>query len=237
MTAKANTQKSYELNASSREIKGRGLIKSLFQEKKIPAVIYGKNFGNITISLKLSEFEKVVREARTSSVIDLIIDGKEHFDVLCHEIQSDYKGRIIHADFYKINAQEELEAEVHINFIGESPAKKAGLSLMLQMDTIKIKCLPKYLLSDIEIDISTLEKVGDSIKVSNIPLDKNVKILENAEDIIAIVKEAEELNVEVDNTDDKLEAAKEAEVKEAETKEGEVKEGTTKTETKTEENK
>lgn len=224
MTAKANTQKSYELNANSREIKGRGLIKSLFQEKRIPAVIYGKNFQNITVSLKLAEFEKVVREARTSSIIDLIIDGKEHLNVLCHEIQSDYKGRIIHADFYKVNAEEELEAEVHINFIGESPAKKTGLSVMLQMDEIKIKCLPKYLLSEIEIDISKLEKVGDIIKVSDIPLDKNIKLLENLEDIVVIVKEAEELNVEVDNTDEKLEAAKEAEAKEAEAKEAETKE-------------
>lgn len=224
MTAKANTQKSYELNVSSREIQGRGFIKSLFQEKRIPAVVYGKNFPNRTISLKLSDFENVVREARTSSVIDLIIDGKEHLDVICHDIQSDYKGRIIHADFYKINAQEELEADVHINFIGESPAKKAGLSIMLQMDTIKIKCLPKYLLSEIEIDLSKLEKVGDMIKVSDIPLDKNIKILENAEDIVVIVKEAEELDVKVDNTDETLDAAKEDEVKEAEAKAEESKE-------------
>lgn len=233
MTAKANTQKSYELNVNSREIKGRGFIKSLFQEKMIPAVIYGKNFENKNISLKLSEFEKVVKEARTSSVIDLIIDGKEHIDVLCHDIQTDYKGSIIHTDFYKINAQEELEAGVHINFVGEAPAKKAGLSLMFQMDDIKIKCLPKYLLSEIEVDISKLEKVGDSIKVSDIPLDKNIKLLENPDDIVAIVKEAEELNIEVDNTDEKLEAAKEAETQEAEKPE----ETETKEETKPEENK
>ncbi len=213
MTAKANTKKSYELNASSREVKGRGLIKALFQDKRIPAVVYGKNFDNRTISVKLSEFEKVIKEARTSSIIDLIIDGKEHLDVLCHDIQIDYKGRIIHADFYKINAQEEVEADVHINFIGDSPAKKAGLTIMFQMDDIKVKCLPKYLLSEIDVDISKLEKSGDVIKVSDIPFDKNIKILENPEDILVIVHEAEELNVEVNNIDENLEAAKEAESK------------------------
>ncbi|HOC96341.1 MAG TPA: 50S ribosomal protein L25 [bacterium] len=228
MTARTNTKKSYELHADSREIKGRGLIKSLLQDKKIPAIVYGKNFENKAVSLKLADFEKVVKEARTSSIIDLIIDEKEHLDVLCHDIQTDYKGRIIHADFYKINAQEEVEADVHINFVGEPPAKKAGLTIMFQMDDIKVKCLPKYLLSEIDVDISKLEKPGDLIKISDIPFNKNIKVLENPEDIVIMVHEAEELNVEVNNIDQNLEAAKEAETKEkgeeAETKPEENKE-------------
>jgi len=218
MTVKDTTKKSYELNAASREIKGRGLVKELFGQKRIPAVIYGKGFENKTISLKVVDFEKVVTQAKRSSIIDIIIDEKEHIDVLCVDMQCDFMGRTIHADFYKVNAKEELEAEVHLSFIGESPAKKAGLTIMFQLDEVKIKCLPKDLISEIVVDISKLEKVDDVIKVSDLNIPKNIKMLEGADEIVVIVHESEELDTKVDNTDEKLTAAQEAEAKEKEAK-------------------
>lgn len=218
MTVKDTTKKSYELNAASREIKGRGLIKKILGEKRIPAVIYGKGFENKTISMKVVDFEKVVTQAKRSSIIDLIVDEKEHYDVLCIAMQSDYTGRVIHADFYKVNAKEELEAEVRLNFIGEAPAKKAGLTLMFQLDEVKVKCLPKDLISEITVDLSKLEKVNDIIKVSDLVLPANIKMLEGASEIIVVVHESEELDVKVDNTDEKLTAAQEAEAKEKEAK-------------------
>jgi len=216
MTAKQNIQKKYVLNASSREIKGRGLISKLIGEKRIPAIIYGKGFENKPISLKTAEFEKIVKEAKTSSIIDLVIDEKDHLDVLCNGLQTDFMGRTIHADFYKVNSKEELEVEVFLNFVGEPPAKKAGLTIMFQLHEVKIKCLPKDLISEIEVDISKLEKVNDIIKVSDLNIPETIKMLEGADQIVVAVHEAEELDTKVDNNDDKLEAAK---VAEAETKE------------------
>ena len=215
MTGKANTHKSYVLNANSRDTKDRKNVKVIRDDKKIPGVIYGKDFENKLITLKITDFEKVIKEAKTSSIIDLIIDEKDHINVLCCDIQSDYRGRIIHADFYKFNEKEELEAEVQLKFIGESPAIKLGLNIMFQIDSVKVKCLPKDLISEIEIDISKLEKVDDSIKVSDISVPANIKIMEHADNIVAMVHEIKELDTKVDNTDDNLSAAKEAEVKDA----------------------
>ena len=58
MTARTNTKKVMNYMLIQREIKGRGLIKSLLQDKKIPAIVYGKNFENKAVSLKLADFRE-----------------------------------------------------------------------------------------------------------------------------------------------------------------------------------
>ncbi|MEZ7821124.1 MAG: 50S ribosomal protein L25, partial [Patescibacteria group bacterium] len=151
MSAKNETQKSFSLAGQSRE-SSRVANEALKKENKIPAVIYGKDFANVNISIKLTEFEKVYREAKKSSFIDLVINEKETYKVLCNSIQIDYTGKIIHADFYKVNEKEEITAEISLNFIGEAPAKKFGFNILLQTTAIKVKCLPKNLVSSLDVD-------------------------------------------------------------------------------------
>lgn len=215
------SQKSYVLNVNSREISNRKAISNLKEKNNIPAVIYGNNFKNINISVNLALFEKIVKDAKSSSIIDLVVDDKDHFDVLCQSVQTDYTGKIIHADFYKVNKDQELETEIQLDFIGEAPAKKLGFTVLLQLDSIGVKCLPKDLISSVQVDLSNLTKVDDSIKISDLILPKGIKVLENPNETVAVVHESKELDVKVDNTDDKLAAAQAEEAKKKEEKAGE----------------
>ena len=216
MPVKNETQKSFSLAGQSRE-SSRVANEMLKKENKIPAVIYGKDFPNINISIRSSEFEKVYKEAKRSSFIDLIINEKEHYNVLCHGTQTDYTGKIIHADFYKINEKEEITVDISLNFIGEAPAKKIGLNVLFQTTFIKVKCLPKNLVSSIDVDISKLEVAEQNIKISDLVLPKNLVVLNHSDEIVAIVKLAAEMDVKIDNTDNNIAAqqAAEAAAKEA----------------------
>lgn len=220
MSAKNETQKSFSLIGQSRE-SSRTINASIKKENKIPAVIYGKDFTNVNISVKLSEFEKVYRAARKSSFIDLVINEKEHYNVLCNAIQTDYTGKIVHADFYKVNEKEEITAEVSINFIGEAPAKKFSLNVLLQTTSLKVKCLPKNLVSSVDVDLSKLEAVEQNIKISDLILPEGLVVLNNVDDIVAIVKAITEIDTKVDNTDNNIatQQAAEAAAKEAAAKE------------------
>lgn len=231
MSVNKETQKSFLLAGQSRK-SSRVANELLKKENKIPAVIYGKNFENINISIKLNEFEKVYREAKKSSFIDLNVDNKDTFKVLCNGIQIDYTGKIIHADFYKINENEEITAEVSLNFIGEAPAKKIGLNLLMQTTFIKVKCLPKDLVSSVNVDISKLEAVEQNIKISDLILPNGLEILNNADEIVVIVKESVEIDTKVDNTDNNIATQQAAEAAEKAAKNEKTTETTEKTTTK-----
>lgn len=216
--------KSFSLACQSRE-SSRVANEALKAENKIPAVVYGKGFENLNISVKVAEFEKVYNEAKKSSFIDLNLDNKETIKVLCHDFQMDYTGKIIHADFYRVNENEEITAEISLNFINEAPAKKLGFNVLLQTESVKVKCLPKNLVSSIDVDLSKLEAVEQTIKISDLVLSEGLTVLNHADEIVAIVKEAVEIDTKLDNTDENVasqqaaEAAEKAAAAEATTEE------------------
>lgn len=214
MSAKNETQKSFSLAGQSRE-SSRVANEALKKENKIPAVIYGKDFTNVNISVKSSEFEKVYRSAKKSSFIDLIINEKETYKVLCYATQNDYTGKLVHVDFYKINEKEEVTADVSLNFVGEAPAKKVGFNVLLQTTFVKVKCLPKNLVSSIDVDLSKLELAEQNIKISDLVLPNDLVVLNHGDEIVAIVKLAVEMDLKVDNTDNNIATQQAAEAAEA----------------------
>jgi len=56
------------------------------QEKKIPAVVYGKKTEAFSISLEYSDFLRTYRKAGESNIISLEV-GKDTIDVLVYSVQ------------------------------------------------------------------------------------------------------------------------------------------------------
>ncbi len=87
------------------------------------------------------------------------------------------KARILHVDFQRVVAGQELRMHVPLHFIneGSSPAnKKAGMVEHLANE-VEILVLPKDLPEFIEVDCAELE-IGETIHLSDIKLPKGVKL-------------------------------------------------------------
>lgn len=174
----------YKLSVVKRKEKGE----KMRTKSVIPAVVYGAGSENSSLSLNYSEFIKLYDEAGESSLIDLVIDGKETGKVLIHEVQHDpVSDRIIHADLRRIDMNKPVEATVELNFIGESPVvKELGGMVVNVIEEVDVKCLPNDLVSKINIDLSVLKTFTDVIKVKNIQLPNGVEIIfPSAEDVVA----------------------------------------------------
>jgi len=189
------------------KVKERKPGEGLFMLKKtglVAAVIYGKGFDNQFISVPYHDFQKIYKEAGDSVLINLAIENKEPFQVLIQEVQTNpLTDEVIHIDFYKVKMDKTIRHEIHLKFIGESEAvKNLGGILIHNLSSIEIECLPKDLISEIEVDISNLKNLHDSIKIKDLHLSANIKILSEPETIIATVvepkKEKEEEKVKTD---------------------------------------
>jgi large subunit ribosomal protein L25 len=238
-----------ELKSSKRDTVGKK-VKSLREKGLIPAVLYGANSESVNLSLKNGEFEKVYAEAGSSALVDLFIDDKPAIKILIHEPQTDpVTDKPLHVDLYKVKMTEKITTEIPLEFTGESPAvKDLEGNLITNKDAVEVECLPGDLISEIKIDISGLKTFDDAIRVSDLNIPETVKILDDAEEIVAQVtppRSEEELKEmeEVASADEekeaigKIEADAEAEkaAKEAEKTEAEgAPEGTGKKEDKSE---
>jgi len=177
----------FNLKATSREGKPNATRKDGF----IPANVYGKDFKNENIALEKVSFQKLFKEAGTSNLINLEIDGKGAFNTLVHEVQLDpINSRILHVDFFKVNMKEKIHAEIPLKFVGDSIAviEQEG-TLITPKDSIEVECLPGDLISELEVDISVLDDFEKDIRVSDLKLPAGIEVLDEAEEVIAHVDE------------------------------------------------
>lgn len=175
------------LKAEKREITGHN-VRFMRRDGQIPAVLYGKGFDSISLTLNDKEFKKVYKIAGGSAIVDLKIDDAVH-KILIHEPQKHpVTDLYLHVDLYKVNMKEEIHTEIPLVFIGESNAvKNLEGNLVTLKDELEVECLPDKLVSEIEVDISKLVTFDDVIKISDIIIPEGIKVLDDLEDTIVQV--------------------------------------------------
>lgn len=191
----------FTLNAAARKEKGEKIRWS----GQLPAVVYGAAGTTESLSLNPQEFLKLFKEAGESSLIDLVVDSKNVGKVLVQEIQTDpVSNRIIHVDLRRIDMNKEMTAPVVLKFVGEAPVVKAsGGTLVTTINSVEVKCLPKDLVANIEVDISGLTSYETVIKIKDLKLPAGIKIVSpHAEDLVAKASRA--------LTEDEIKAMEEA---------------------------
>lgn len=168
----------FSLTAVSRTDIGKR-VKSVRNDGKIPAVVYGHGIAPTSLSLGTSEFLKLYRAAGSSSLIDLAVDGGSPVKVLVQEVQLHHLTmKPQHVDFRQINMKEEFEVEVPLAFQNDAPAvKELAGTLVRAYDAVLVKCLPADLPHEIVVDLSTLKTFDDVITVENLVLPKGVVVL------------------------------------------------------------
>lgn len=171
-------------------------LKELAKEGLVPAVLYGSHLKeNVLLKMDRIRMTKVLEQAGESTLIDLSVDGKESGKkVLIKDTQTNpIKGTIIHVDFYEVDMNKPIHAQIVLNFIGESNAiKNMGGALIKNLNEIEVKCLPDKLVNHIDIDISKLNNFGDSIAIKDINLPEGMEVFGDAEEVVAIIVEPKE---------------------------------------------
>ena len=185
-----------ELTAQKREIMGKA-VKTLRDGGFIPAELYGREFQNIHLSVPEKDFNKVFNEAGESTIVNLSVDG-EKIPVLVNDIFTDaLTNKISHIDFYRVRMDEKTEVSAPLEFIGEAQAVKEKKGILIKaMHELEVRALPADLPRNIEIDISNLAEIGESIHVKDIKPIKGVEILAEPEAVIVTVTEIIEEVVE-----------------------------------------
>lgn len=180
------------------ELKAR--LRTKDESDRLLAVIYGPEIKeNKLISLNSVEFGKLYEAAGESSIINLTIEGEaKPREVLIKAVDyTPVRDVIRHVDFYQIKAGQKLEVEVELNFVGESSAvKDLGGILVTNMDSLKIRCLAKDMISELNVSLDALKALNDRIAVKDLVVPAGIEVLSNPNEVVAIVTTPEEEKVE-----------------------------------------
>jgi large subunit ribosomal protein L25 len=166
------------LTAARREDTGKGVARKLRVQGQIPAVIYGAGQIPLSLSVALTDLEKVLRQVSGSTAfLSLDISGDKKRTAVLQHLQKDYLGRrIMHVDFYEVRADQELTMEVSLHFTGDAKGvtQESGI-LSIDAHVIEVKGRVTDIPDSLTVDVSGLA-IGDFIYARDLPLPEGVKV-------------------------------------------------------------
>jgi large subunit ribosomal protein L25 len=172
------------LQAKNRTLTGKQ-VKTLRAAGRLPAVIYGKGFEPVAISLDLRDSLKILPTVSTSQLIVVDVEGVRHTTLVREKQREPVGGALLHIDFLEVSLTELLRAFVGIHFEGESPAvKNYDGVVVIGTEEIEVEALPRDLPERITVDLTGLAEIGDAIFVRDLDVPAKVRVLTDAEDIV-----------------------------------------------------
>ncbi len=173
-----------ELKAEKRTTKGSKAARKLRESGQIPAILYGHKEDNIMLSLKDTDFMRLL-QTRTR-MIWLAFENKKE-SALIKDVQHDnLSDGIIHVDFSRINLDERIKLRVFIEVYGEPIGVKEGGVLTHALKEVEIECLPAIIPEKIKVNISSLG-LGKALHVRELPQMEGIRYLPDAETVVVSV--------------------------------------------------
>jgi len=179
------------LHTTKREVLGKK-ARFLRRQGITPVHLFGHSIESQALQCDTTQLKHIIAQAGLTKLIDLKIDhDRKSRSVFIKEIQSNSINReLLHVDFYQVRKGETIRIDVPIVLTGESPALKVkGRMITHGVTSLHVECLPENLPSQIEIDLSQLEEVEQSIHIRDITLDPSVTVHADPEQLVVKVSE------------------------------------------------
>ena len=164
------------LDANIRNTKTKGELSTLRNNGSVPAVIYGGEGKNETISISKKLLKSLIdKENFLSNIVTLNVDGKPQ-NVLPREIKYHIiSDEPIHVDFLRVVPGVKIRIEVPVQFINheKSPGLKRGGVLNIVRRKVELRCPSEKIPESLVIDLDGID-IGESFKISSINLESDV---------------------------------------------------------------
>lgn len=168
------------LELQKREVTGKA-VKRLRQAGLVPAVIHDHGKDSIVVMGDYVTLYKAYQQAGKHHPVSVNAGGK-HYMALIKKVEFDPKKHLLrHVVFNAIKANEKVTTgiPVHIKFDEEneaSPAERAGLVVLHQLESVEVEALPKDLPDALYFDGEKLVEVGDQATVADLVIPKGVTV-------------------------------------------------------------
>ncbi|MCL2887741.1 MAG: 50S ribosomal protein L25 [Elusimicrobia bacterium] len=169
-----------KVNAEVREKAGiKGVLSSIREAKKVPAVIYGGNKGPVSISLTEKDLQTILKSGANAIVSLTLPAGAE--TVIIKEVQYHVvKDTPNHVDFQRISMDRKIEVTVPVKLAGESADVKIYGAMVNQViRELRVRCLPGDIPHEIVVDIKPLT-INKPVTVADLKLSDKIEIVGDA---------------------------------------------------------
>src|ERR1700675_1731370 len=160
-----DTKTKTELKLVRREVIGKK-VRALRRSGIIPANIYGHNVESMAVQVPSEELRLLMKRHGRNEIIYVQVDGQERPTFVRDVQRNPVTDQIVHVDFLQISLTETVRPEVPVRFSGVAPAVTTSGGIVTHaLNRVLVEALPTAVPSVIEVDISDLTEIGQSIHV------------------------------------------------------------------------
>lgn len=175
--------------AEPRTILGKR-VKQLRRQGRLPANVFGRGLESTAIDVDAREFSRSVKQSGWRHMFELKINGEgtARYVIIRGVMRAGGTGDPIHIDFFQVDPNKPIQANVPVRIVGESPAVKdlAG-TLVQSLDIVSIRSLPLAIPDGIEADAGIIKGFDVTLTVSDIEVPEGVEILTDPAVVVASV--------------------------------------------------
>jgi len=184
-----------QIKAKRRTTSGTGPAKQLRRSGFVPAVIYSHGTEALSLQVEEKSLRTVLHQATSSNfVVDVSIEAEGSLKaekrlaiVQARQIDPISK-QLLHVDFHGVSADEEITADVTLEFIGTPAGAKQGGLLSANLHSLEVSSKPDALPEIIQVDVSGLS-IGDVIHIGDLKLPEGVRATGDAGSPVVTVTE------------------------------------------------
>ena len=157
--------KSISIKGTKREVVGKKETKRLRAEGLVPGVLYG---GEEPVHFYAPEKEfKSLIYTPSVFLVDLDIDGTVTQSIIQDKQFHPVREQLLHVDFLRTTDDKTIKVEIPVKVEGFAKGIRNGGKLKVNLRTLKVKGMVKYLPDTININVDDLD-IGQSYKVASL---------------------------------------------------------------------
>jgi large subunit ribosomal protein L25 len=181
------------LKLEPRDVTGKA-VKRLRREGQVPAVIHDHGKESVVVQGPYLEMYRIYQKAGRHHPIDLSAGSHKYTVLIKKATFEPKKNQLSHVVFNAVNKNQKVEAEVPVRARyaegnEASPAERAGLIVLAQLESVEVKAVPDKIPDVLEYDAETLVEIGDHVTVADLIIPDGVELLTELEHAIATVYE------------------------------------------------
>jgi large subunit ribosomal protein L25 len=164
-----------QLTVELREIQGKLNNRRLRRSGTVPAVLYGHGLENIKLSVSEEALGNALRHG--SRLVNLV--GGVNESAFIRELQWNTWGtQVLHVDFTRISADEEVEVVLTIELRGEAPGVRSGGVVEHLIHQVKLACPAGSIPEKLKVNINHL-KLDDHLTLTQLEIPQGARLLED----------------------------------------------------------
>ena len=165
-------------------------VRFLRREGMVPVHFYGRGVDSLALQVETATLRRVITSAGANVPVKVTIDGRDGEEICFirdaqrHPVSED----LLHVDFYRVDVDRLVRAEVPVIMDGEAPAvRNLGGVLLQPFNSLEVEALPLDMPASFHVDVSGLEDFEAAVRIGDIQVAGEVNILRDDQEVIARV--------------------------------------------------